>query len=559
MHKTAKLAAALLASAVCSGAIGCDGASDSAPARSSSDTSPSAAGPLAGIRSALALDGPGAIRRTRARHSAATPLVSDGGTTVTDPTIPARFRAFAAAFDAERQGFGAPGAAVAILEHGEVTFAHGFGTKGSTSTEPVDAKTLFRIGSMTKALTATRFLQLEDEGRVDVHEDLTRIVPNVALSGPDVARLTMNDLMSQQSGLFDFTNFSGNPAVSTVSCSTDPGALQDFVSGTLFSQNEFFAAPPHSLFNYSNTNYILTGAAVERASGVPYIETMQRSVFAPLQMARTFFLPSQVVADGDYANGLSANPDGSPWDIAPADYDCGWFRPAGFAFSSVLDYAKFAQFLYRGDPRVLSDERRREMETGHVDTFEYGDTLWYGYGLGVSSGLSLPSGYYRTELISHSGALPGFATEFYLLPETGFGFVAFANTDGAYFGTSLELALQSFGDLPAASPVPPSTILEPSELPEYAGTYVDPSGNVGEIVVTASNGALTVDLPDIDGLLPYVPTLTPASNNNFILTIEGADAQEIELTFTPAPDGTYQWILIDDGLVAARVAPDAGE
>ena len=298
-----------------------------------------------------------------------------------NPPIPPRYRAFAAAYAAELQSLGAPGGSVAILEHGEVTFAHGFGTKGPNSTAPVDARTLFRAGSMGKALTATTFLQLVDEGKASVDQKLVDIVPSVALTGPFAQELSMRQLLDQSSGLFDFTNFSLNPAVDTVICPTDNGALHAFVGGKLFAENEYFMSPPGALWAYDNTNYVLVGAAIKNLTGLPYTDAMQRRLFAPLGMDRTFYLPSQVLADGDYSDGLSTNADGSPWDVTPDAYDCGWFRPAGFEFTSAVDYAKFVQFLYAGNTAVLSDASWRAMQAPQVDTFTFGRDSNYGYGL----------------------------------------------------------------------------------------------------------------------------------------------------------------------------------
>lgn len=73
-----------------------------------------------------------------------------------DASIPIRYRAFADAFEQERRALGIPGAAVAIVEHGELAFARGFGTKGQGSDEPVDAATSFRIGSRTTRCSSPR-------------------------------------------------------------------------------------------------------------------------------------------------------------------------------------------------------------------------------------------------------------------------------------------------------------------------------------------------------------------------------------------------------------------
>src|SRR5215472_14476456 len=121
---------------------------------------------------------------------------ADADASLDDPPIPAAYQAFADAFDAERIKFGAPGAAVALLENGRVTFAHGFGNKGPNSTERVRARTLFRIGSMTKALTSTALLKLVQNGKADLSQPLLAYVPDVAIDGPELTSLTLHDLVS---------------------------------------------------------------------------------------------------------------------------------------------------------------------------------------------------------------------------------------------------------------------------------------------------------------------------------------------------------------------------
>ena len=81
------------------------------------------------------------------------------GDSSSDATIPQRFQAFAQAVEQERVALGAPGLAVAVVEKGEMTFAHGFGRKDPTRPDPVLPTTLFRIGSCTKMLTAIALLQ----------------------------------------------------------------------------------------------------------------------------------------------------------------------------------------------------------------------------------------------------------------------------------------------------------------------------------------------------------------------------------------------------------------
>ena len=420
--------------------------------------------------------------------------------------------------------------AVAIIEHGRVTFAHGFGTKGLSSTEPVHATTLFRIGSMTKALTATALLASADQHLVRLDARLVDVVPEVALGEPERAQLTLRQLLSHQSGLVDAYSADGPH---------DDAALSAYSTSDAFRSAEYFMNPPGLFWNYSNPNFALAGLALERLDGVPYRQAMSARVFGPLGMHRTFFLSADVLADGDYARGKSTNPDGTTWDVGPDSYDNARLRPAGYAYSSVLDYARFVQFLQSGVPRVLSQHLRHEMQRAQVSTDTVGDVDRYGLGLFVEQGLFLGQSFYPTPAVAHGGDIDGYAAEFFLLPETGFGIVTLANADWAHFTSSVVLAMQRFGGLARTTELPASAAVDPSSFPQLAGTYVDPHF-VGSVEVSAADGAVLVSIPALDATgIPYQSVLAPFSRDNFILTLPGL--AELVATFIRDESGTPTW------------------
>ena len=473
-----------------------------------------------------------------------------GATSGGDPTIPAAYGPFAAAFDQERQQQGVPGASVAILRNGEVTFAHGFGKKGPNSQEPVDANTLFRVGSMTKALTATALLGSVDSGALSLDATLTSVVPDVAINDPtNLGALTIRQLLSQQSGLYDYGALNGP---------TDDASLSQFLTSPDFAANEYFMDPPGTFYNYANPNYDLAGLALERASGVTYRQAIANRVLSPLGMERTFFLPSEVIADGNFSDGASTDATGNPWDVAPDAYDNAWFRPAGYAFSSAVDYAKFVQFLYAGNASVLSDSERQAMQTAQVNMLDLGgveaDLESYGFGLVVDREFQLGNGAYVTKLVWHDGALAGFTSCFYLVPSTGFGIVWLANSDGAAFVTSVVLALESFAGLTnPTTETPPGVAVDTSLFPSYAGTYNDPNGT-GLVTVTANGATLSIDVPTYDAAgTSYSQTLQPTSMDNFTITVQGTT---IPVTFIADATGAYVWIRTRE-VVAQRV-PSGG-
>ncbi len=468
-----------------------------------------------------------------------------------DSPIPQKYSAFAASFDQERQQLGVSGASVALIEHGAVTFAHGFGTKGPSSGEAVDANTLFRIGSMTKALTATALLGLVAAGTIDLDARLTSVVPDVALPpGSDLTALTIRQLLSQQSGLYDYGVLDG-PA--------DDGALSRFLTSPSFAANEYFMDPPGTFYNYANANFALAGLALERAGGVTYRQAVADRVLLPLRMTRTFFLPADVIADGNFSDGASTTASGDGWDVTPDAYDNAWMRPAGYAFSSVLDYARFVQFLYAGNASVLADDEREAMQTPQVDMLDIGGPQAhlesYGFGLVVARAFQVGDSVYVTKLVWHNGSLPGFTSWFYLVPSTGFGIVWLANADNVNFVNSTALAMQSFAGLqnPSTEPLP-GVAVDPSLFPSYAGTYDDPN-ELGLITVAANGTTLSIDVPAFDAAnTPYSQTLQPTSRDNFIATVQGAS---IPLTFIADATGAYVWMRTQT-VVARRVLDPAG-
>ena len=466
-----------------------------------------------------------------------------------DFDVPARFREFAAQLDGEREALGIPGLAVAILERGELTFAHGFGSRSVDSLEPVDERTIFRTGSMGKVVTAIGVMSAVDDGSLQLDAPIRSAIADLSLEGPDADALTLRDLLSQQSGLSDYITLDGD---------TDDESLGAFTSGPALADNVGFINPPGAFWNYSNPNYYLAGRALEAQTGVPYRQAIEERVFTPLGMDRSFMTPGDVLADGDYSNGYGVNDvlgDGPLEDLAPDAYDNGWARPAGLGFSNVLDWAKLMQFLLHGDDDVLSAAAHAELTSSQVATHTiYADVKAtalglgddYGFGVGVSEGFFMdhrgePDTYYAVPVLGHGGDVPGFATTFAVLPSTGFGIVVLSNRDAARPVESIRLALETFGELPAASAPPPGRAIDPSRFASYAGHFVARDG--GSVDVSLVDGQLRIASPLIDAVgVPVEPVLEPTSLDNFALwlTIAGQRVP-LEVTFLADETGGFGW------------------
>lgn len=463
--------------------------------------------------------------------------------------IPVRFREFASELDGERERLGIPGVAVAILEQGQLAFAHGFGTKGITSEEPVDAHTIFRTGSMGKVVTAIGVMSAVDDGLLELDAPIRDAIPDVSIEGPEVDALTLRLLLSQQTGLTDYLTLQGP---------SDDAGLAEFTSGSELAQNVHFMNPPGLFWNYANPNFTLAGRALEASSGAMYREAIDQRVFTPLHMERSFFLAREVMADGNYSNGYGVDSiagDGPLEDLAPDAYDNSWGRPAGYGFSNVYDWAALMQFLMRGDDAVLSAASLAEITSVQISTQSiYADVEAtalglgddYGLGIGLGEGFFMdrrgePDTYYPVPFLGHGGDVAGFATTFAVLPSTGFGIVVLSNRDALRPVESIRRALETFGGLPAPSTPPPGREVDRSRFERYAGTFLSRDGV--RVDVALDSDGLRLSSPILDELgFPFEPMLEPTSLDNFALWLEiGGQRLPLEVTFLPGKGGAFEW------------------
>lgn len=445
----------------------------------------------------------------------------------------------AAVFDAQRQGFGAPGVAVAVWQNGTIRYAQGLGFKDPDQTVPLDPTTLFRIGSVTKMMTAAVVLQKVQAGTLQLDDHVASVLgiwqmpANPAWS----QQITVENLITHQGGFFDYTPLDGD---------RDDASLRTWVDDELTQY--YMMAPPGEFWNYANPNFAVAGAVAEAVdSGRYYPEIIRDDVWRPLGMKRTYLHAEDVLADGDYATAVSATPGYDTGVLTPDSYDLAGMRPAGFAWASPLDLVRFGAFLLEGNPSVLDDSLRQAMSAEQVKTLYFLDYLHYGYGV-LNERVLFAQQTYPTRLITHSGAIPGFSAELFALPDYNIAVAVLSNADGAYYGASVAQLFDALVELPA--PVAdPDPEINAADFAAYEGTYNDPF-NIGTVTITNNAGTLTVDAPTLDQFgVPYDTTMTAISKWNFVWYVQGYPFQ---ITFVDGSDGTTSKYLRARYFVATR-------
>lgn len=433
---------------------------------------------------------------------------SSSGEPSDDALSSAVVEAVGACMDALVEAPNLSGAAVAVVHRGETVSIQGFGVLHPDRTEPVNADTRFRVGSITKMMTAATAMTLVAEDALALDAPIGESLPPFGdPAHPEYTRaITLRQLLSHQAGLSDRLAIDGPRG---------DDALARAVLGDLFTEVPFLVEPG-TFYNYANPNYAVAGLLVERAAGVPYREVVTERLFGPLRMTRSTFDVDRVELDGNYAHGVVV---GTTFDAQA--YDNGWARPAGFAWSSARDLANLVAFLQHGDDDVLPRSAHTELLRPQVDTLAVSNRIHYGLGLVHGTFVPVEDGVIEVDTIEHDGSLPGYSALVHLVPELDLGFAFLANGNDVGFYPCIAAAL---AEVPGfdATPTRLDLDLEDTDVDAFVGDFVEPLATVGDFSIARTERGLEVSFPLLDRAgIPYLPLLVPASRNNFHLVLDG--------------------------------------
>lgn len=271
----------------------------------------------------------------------------------------------------------------------------------------------FRIASVTKPFVATVVLQLMQEGWLTLDDTVERWLPGMVPNGD---RITLRFLLNHTSGLYNYLD-SGfiNVVLRDRAKIWSPAELVSVAT----AREPYFAPGEPGRWRYSNTNYILLGMVVERATGNPLNYEVRQRIIQPLGLYNTYFDPYENLPGGP-VRGYVAERDYTDLNLSFA-----W--AAGGMVSTGEDLGKFAQALYGG--ALLGPEALATMLT-LVNTQGAWDTTDLGYGMGMMQDLlriQHADPHAAGVAWGHTGGLIGYRTVMWFLPQTGVTVVVHLN------------------------------------------------------------------------------------------------------------------------------------
>ncbi len=327
-----------------------------------------------------------------------------------------------------------PAVAAGVARGGEPVW------RGCVSVLPeVSVDSAFRIGSITKTMTAVLVLQLRDEGRLSLADPIGRFVPETGY-----ADATMGDLLSHVAGLQSepvgpwWERVDGGPVADLLAANNGSGRV----------------ARAGDFYHYSNLGYALLGEAVARLRGRAWWAVVQERLLGPLAMGATSYLPPE-----DHAPGSSVDHFAHTLTVEPLS-DTGAMAPAGQLWSTVGDLLRWADFLVVGHTDVLTAETLAEMAEPVAPVKA---ATAYGLGLRV-----LRAGG-RT-MVGHTGSMPGFQASLFVERASRDAVVALASSTTGLSAERVPEALLD-GGLPDAAPWSPSAHPVPARVAELLGLW----------------------------------------------------------------------------------------
>ena len=321
---------------------------------------------------------------------------------------------------------GVPSASIAIVQNGEITYVQAYGDARIEPREPAAPTMRYSIGSISKQFTATAILLLAEDGKLSLDDPVSRFVPKLTRGN----EVTIRELLSHTSGYQDYW-----PQDYVM-----PSMLQPVIADKILDlwARKPLDFEPGTAWQYSNTNFVIAGLIVEKASGKPLLQFLSERIFTPLGMKSVMNIDQERLTETDavgylrYATG--------PLRPSPKEGK-GWLFAAGELAMPAEDLAKWDISIINQTMLRPASYAAMERET----VLKNGLGTHYGLGVAVRNELG-------QRAIEHGGEVSGFTANNIVFPDSHIAVVVVTNEDAVPASSDLakKIAALLFRDADAA-------------------------------------------------------------------------------------------------------------
>jgi len=330
------------------------------------------------------------------------------------------------------------GASAIVMKSGKETGRYDVGFADRSANVRVDSQTIFHWGSITKSLTAISIMQLRDRGKLSLDDKIVRWVPELrAIHDPYnmVDSITIRMLLSHTAGFQNPTwpygnNQSWEPF--------EPTTWNQLVAMMPYQQLVF---KPGSRYGYSNPGFVYLARVVEQITGDPWDAYVQKNIFAPLGMSRSYFRSTPYFlashrSHNYYVRRDSASPTSPKLIDNGAEFDPGITSPNGAWNAPVSDLVKYVAFLTNAlIPGTTQDRYDVVLSRASLqEMWKPGMPMSQGYESSANQWMGLSFFVLDRNgqrILGHTGSQAGFRSFYYFDPETKAGVIAVFNTSNS--------------------------------------------------------------------------------------------------------------------------------
>lgn len=339
---------------------------------------------------------------------------------------------------------GETGCAALVAKNGQIIYRKAFGMANLELNVPMQPDMIFRIGSITKQFTAVAILQLVEQGKISLDDDITKFIPDYPTQA---YHISIEHLLTHTSGIKSYTNVTEFDKYSKTDMKPEE------VINLFKNQPMEFA--PGTKWNYNNSGYFLLGYIIEKVTGKTYEDYVRENFFTPLGMTGSCYgNDTRIIRNR--ASGYQPGKDGPE----NAEY-LSMLLPysAGSLMSTVEDLYKWNRAVQ--SYKLISKESLDRAQTEYK--LADGKGTHYGYGWFLSH-------LQGSRTVEHGGGINGFLSSSVYLPDEDVFVALFSNsTAKAPEFTSLKMAALAIG-----KPLQTTEIkLDEATLDSYTGVYLN--------------------------------------------------------------------------------------
>jgi len=300
---------------------------------------------------------------------------------------------------------GVPSASVVVVKDGQIAYVKAYGDAKLEPKTAAKSEMRYSIGSISKQFTAAAILMLQEQRKLSLDDKVAKYFPELTRAN----EVTIRQLLSHTSGYQDYwpQDYVMKPMLSptTARAIMDTWAKKplDFEPGTKWQ--------------YSNTNYVIVGAIVEKVARMPFFQFLQQNIFKPLNMTSVMDIDAERLTESDPTGYMRFAL--APLRVAPKE-GTGWLFAAGELAMTAEDLAKWDISIIEGKlmkPGSYAELGRAVLLNNGVSS---------GYGLGVTVTMAL-----NRRALSHGGEVSGFVAQNLVFPDDRAAVVVLTNQDAS--------------------------------------------------------------------------------------------------------------------------------